>query len=85
MSKWFWIITLQQIHPSGNGWSTATFNSECDLPAGVSRKAVFEEIRKATMKSAGWEGGAFVLFFSLEPATLPAVAPEPAPAIGGAS
>ena len=86
MSKWFWILSMQQAIAGGRGARTTTVASECDLPDGISRMAVFQEIQKAAIDMADWEGGVTVLFFSLEPAALPvSAAPESAHAAGGVS
>lgn len=84
MSKWFWILSMQQALPGGMGMQCTTVASECELPDGLSRMAIFKEIQKAAVEMAGWTGLPTVLFFSLEPAQLPVPGPQPASA-GGAS
>jgi hypothetical protein len=71
MSKWFWVISMQQAIGGGRGMQSTTIANECDLPDGVSRRIAFEEIVKAATQMAGWQGIPTVLFFSLEPAALP--------------
>ena len=75
MSKWFWIISLQRAVSTGMQFTTLA--SEYDLPDGFSRQAAFLEIQQVALKQLGWQGFPTVLFFSLEPAQLPAPRTEP--------
>ncbi|MGW3351733.1 hypothetical protein ACWDA3_51275 [Nonomuraea rubra] len=61
---YMWILTLQW--PARGGFATSTSYGTCPVPAGTSRKEVYEVIRAEAYRHAGRDG-ATTLFFTLEP------------------
>jgi hypothetical protein len=63
-TTYMWILTLQW--PTHGGFATSTSYGTYPVPAGTSRKEVYEVIRAEAYRHAGRDG-ATTLFFTLEP------------------